>query len=167
MENNRRDDNWRVKGDFLKIKGDWVKIQSNGIAENLLIIVLLQFFVNVVTGLVFQRLIDVNAGVVIIFLLVMADCQVVVRFCVWRVFYDCVLVVVYRLFQYSDRVVGVGQVLVQNVIVPVPQTSLEECNALRVPAQWVQCCWFVCVQPQGQVVAFGWRYQFQNVVAQL
>jgi hypothetical protein len=76
------DDNWMVKGDSLKIKGDFLKIQSNGIAEYFLIIVLLQFFVHVVTRLVFQGLFNVNAGVVIIFLLVVADCQVIVGFCI-------------------------------------------------------------------------------------
>ncbi len=71
---------------------------SNGIAKNFLIIILFHFFVNLIVGIVFQGLININTGVVVILLLIVTNCQIVVSFGIWRILNDGMLVVVNGFF---------------------------------------------------------------------
>lgn len=80
----------------------------------------------------FQRLVDVYTGIVVVFLLIVAHRQVIMRFCVRRVFYNRMFVVIYRLLQDANRAIGIGKVFVQEVIVPVFETALEEGDGLGI-----------------------------------
>jgi hypothetical protein len=63
------------------------------------------------------------------------------------------LIVVNGLFQNTNRVVSISQVLIKNVIMPVPQASFQKGNAFRVPSEVVQCGGFVDIESEGQGVA--------------
>ncbi len=64
-----------------------------------------------------ERLLNINICVVVIFLLIVANCKVIMRLCIRGVLDDGVLIIVDCFLQDSDREIGVGEVLVQMIIV--------------------------------------------------
>ena len=85
-----------------------------------------------------QGLINVNAAIMIIFLLIMTNSEIIMRLSIGRVFQYSMLIVIYGLLQDSNRVVGICEVLIENIMMPIPETPLQEGNTLRVPSQVIQ-----------------------------
>ena len=96
----------------------------------------------------------------------MTDSQIIMSLSIGGVLNNSMLIIINSLLKYANRVVGIRQILIQYIIMPILQASFQKRNPLRVSSQLIECRRLVNIKSYCQFIRLGSRNVFEKIITE-